>query len=490
MQPSNQSIGTNPQPRVIIIGAGMSGLAMGINLLKSGNSNFRIYEKAERCGGTWRENTYPNVACDVFAPSYAYSFEPNTEWGYRFARGEEIQRYLERCERKYGLAAYIRYNNEITSAQWQDGKWQIRSADGEEDWGDVLVCAVGALHVPRYPTEIAGFGSFTGAAFHTARWDHNVNIRQQRVGIIGTGSTAAQVVPGIVDKVKSVSLFQRTAQWVASVPDKKYSEGFKARRRKYPWLARLNHWFDLQLFHWIFTGAVRGNRLLLWLLSRHVQANLNSIRDPELKRKMTPPYPPACKRLVIAQDFYPAIQKDNVEIISDDIDRIVPEGVRLKNGRVVELDTLVYSTGFWPYRVAVDIQGENGLKLSERLEGSPLTYRTIGVPGFPNFFTLFGPYSPIGNNSIIENSELQIGYVMKCIELMASGQIKALNPKLDVSRALKEEMRGGMKGTAWASGCNSWYLDANGDPVVYPFGLDRFAREMRGPVLDEHELSR
>ena len=487
MTTARHNSNTTAMPRVIIIGAGASGLAMGINLLKAGNHNFRIYEKAERCGGTWRENTYPNVACDVFAPSYAYSFEPNPEWGWRFARGEEIQRYLERCERKYGLQPYIEYNCEIDSARWDGQQWLIRTKDGREDHADALVCAVGALHHPRFP-DIPGFGSFAGAAFHTAQWDHTVDIRNQRVGIIGTGSTAAQVVPGIVDKIGSLSLFQRTAQWVAAVPDKKYSEAFKARRRKYKWLARLHHWFDLQLFHKVFTGAVRGKKLQLWLVTRGVKDNLASIRDPELQRRMTPPYPPACKRLVIAQDFYPAIQKDNVEIISDDIDRIVAQGIRLKNGRLVELDVLVYSTGFWPYKISVDIVGNNGLQLKQRFADSPLTYRTVGVPGFPNFFTLFGPYSPIGNNSIIENSELQIGYVMRCLELLQSGRVRSLDPKLEVAQRLKEEMRLGMQGTVWASGCDSWYLDANGDPVVYPFGLEQFAREMREPQLDEFNL--
>jgi cation diffusion facilitator CzcD-associated flavoprotein CzcO len=485
--PSSPEHSSTGQPRVIIIGAGASGLAMGIRLLQAGHRNFRIYEKAERCGGTWRENTYPNVACDVFSPSYAYSFETNPEWGWRFARGEEIQRYLERCERKYGLAPYIEYDCEIDSARWDGQRWQIRTRDGREDRAEVLVSAVGALHHPRYP-EIPGVGRFAGAAFHTARWDHGVDLYHKRVGIIGTGSTAAQVVPGIVDKAATLALFQRTAQWVAAVPDKKYSESFKARRRKYRWLGRLHHWFDLQMFHWVFTGAVRGNPLLLRMVTRHVQANLASIRDPALRRKMTPSYPPACKRLVIAQDFYPAIQKDNVEVVSDPIDCIEPRGVRLKNGRLVELDVLVYSTGFWPYKVSMDIVGKDGLRLSERLEGSPVTYRTICVPGFPNFFTLFGPYSPIGNNSIIENSERQIGYVMKCLELIASGRVRSLDPKLDVALRLKEEMRRGMQGTVWSSGCDSWYLDANGDPIVYPFGLGRFIREMRQPQLDEFVL--
>jgi cation diffusion facilitator CzcD-associated flavoprotein CzcO len=486
--PTSPDKRSSTQPRVIIIGAGMSGMVMGIKLLEAGNHNFCIYEKAERVGGTWRENTYPNVACDVPAQSYAYSFDPNPEWNFRFGRGEEIQRYFERCERKFGLTPYIRFNTAIESARWEDGQWKIRTTAGAEDCADVLVSAVGALHEPRYP-EIDGVGTFKGAAFHTARWDHTVDIRHKRVGIIGTGSTAAQIVPGIVDKAGEIKLFQRTAQWVLPVPDKKFSTTHKDRHRRLQWLAKFKHWFGLHLFHALFGSATRGNPLTLWWLNRSVKANLNSIRDPELRRKMTPDYPPACKRLIISEDFYPAIQKDNVEIVSEAIDSIVPEGIKLTSGRVVELDVLVYSTGFIPYYNPVAITGENGLTLAERMQGSPISYRTIGVPGFPNYFSLFGPYSPIGNNSIIQNSEIQAGYVMQCLQLIASGKVKSLNPKLDVALKLKDEMRKGMQGTVWTSGCQSWYLDANGDPIVYPFGIARFSREMHKPHLEEFDLT-
>ncbi|MFV0932755.1 flavin-containing monooxygenase [Pseudomonas jessenii] len=472
------------QPRVVIIGAGMSGLLMGIKLRQSGYDNFRIYEKAARVGGTWRENTYPNVACDVPAHSYAYSFAPNPEWNWRYGRGEEIQRYFERCEQKFGMTPFITFNCGIESARWEDGRWNIRTTDGKEDWADVLVSAVGALHHPRYP-DIPGVKNFSGAAFHTSCWDHGVNIRNKRVGVIGTGSTAAQVIPDIVDKADEVTLFQRTAQWVFATPNKKYSESAKVRLRRHDWLARLKHWLGLHLFHMFFSTAVRGNQLTLWLLSRNVKSHLKTIIDPELRRKMTPDYPPACKRLVISEDFYPAIQKENVEVVTDAIDSIVPQGVRLKNGRVVELDILVYSTGFWPYKTSVNVTGENGVKLDELMAGSPLTYRTIAIPGFPNYFTLFGPYSPIGNNSIIENSELQAGYVLECLELIKSGKVKSMSPRMDVALRMKEEMRKGMKGTVWASGCSSWYLDANGDPIAYPYSLSRFTRDMSAPLLNE-----
>ncbi len=476
------------QPRVVIIGAGMSGLLMAIRLKEAGNANFRIYEKAAKLGGTWRENTYPNIACDVYAPAYTYSFEPNTEWNWRFGRGEEIQRYFERVGGKYGLQQFITFGCEVAEARWNGLQWDIRLGNGETDCADVLVSAVGALHHPRYP-DIEGLGSFAGPCFHTARWDHTVDLRGKRVGIIGTGSTAAQVVPGIVDKVEQLYLFQRTPQWVLPAPDRKFSERYRQRRRKHRWLARFDHWFNLQLFQ-LFGRAVVGNRLLMRGIEYACRANLKTIRDPELRRKLTPDYQVACKRVVVSEDFYPAIQKENAHLVTEGIARITPEGVQLKDGTVVALDVLVLSTGFYPYKTTVEVYGENGVSQREVWGGSPLMYRTIGVPGFPNYFVLFGPYSPIGNMSIIENSEIQAGYVMQCIDLIRRGVVKTLNPKESVARALKEEMREGLKKTAWAGGCSSWYLDANGEALSYPFTYDRFRAEMRTPVLEEFEVTR
>ncbi len=475
------------QPRVLIIGAGMSGLLMGIRLLQSGNTNFRIFEKGPKVGGTWRDNTYPNLACDVFAVAYTFSFEPNPDWNYRFARGDEIQKYFERCERKYGLSSFIRFSSAVADARWEDGRWKLRTADGEEDEGDVLVSAAGALHHPRYP-EIPGLGDFAGPCFHTARWDHTVDLRGKRVGVIGTGSTASQVVPGIVDKVERVHLFQRTPQWVMPTPDQKVSQAERARRHRNPWLLRLQHRLGL-FFMQVFSRAVLGNRLLLRYIEAQCRANLAAIRDPELRRKLTPDYPPACKRLVISEDFAAAIQRENAELVTDSIARIEPGGVRTADGRLVELDVLVLATGFEPYKLDFKVTGTGGRNLASRMEGSPLTYRTVGVPGFPNFFMLFGPYSPIANMSIIENSEIQVEYVMQCVDLLRRGVLRSMSPREDVSIALKEAMRLAVRDTVWAGGCNSWYLDADGQPIVYPFRFSQFRRELASPVLSEFDTA-
>ncbi|MEI6669726.1 MAG: NAD(P)/FAD-dependent oxidoreductase [Acidobacteriota bacterium] len=479
---------TNPSngPRVVVIGAGMSGLLMGIKLLEAGISNFVIYEKALKVGGTWRENTYPNVACDIFSPAYSYSFETNAEWNFRFGRGEEIQRYFEGVSRKYGLDDYITFGADISQARWDGACWRIELADGRTDAAEVLVSAVGGLHFPRVP-DIPGLDTFAGPSFHTARWDHTVNIRDKRVGVIGTGSTAAQVVPGIVDKVSELFLFQRTAQWILPTRDRKYSDRSKRWRREHAWLARLIHRCDLLLPD-IVSAGVRGNKFILSRLDRECRHNLATVRDPELRRELTPNYPVACKRLVVSEDFYPAIQRPNAHLVTAAIEKIVPEGVVTRDGTRTDLDVLVLSTGFYPYKTTVNVVGDRRQTLAETWGGSPLTHRTVDVPGFPNFFVVFGPYSPIGNMSIIENSEIQAGYIMKCIDLITRGRVRTLNPRREVAEREKEDIRKALKKTVWQSGCQSWYLDENGEAVSWPWSLRRFRRDLRGPVLSEYDV--
>jgi cation diffusion facilitator CzcD-associated flavoprotein CzcO len=478
---------TSAPPRVIIVGAGMSGMLVGIKLLEAGLSDFRICEKADRVGGTWRENTYPNVACDVFAPGYSYSFEPNPDWTHRFGRGAEIQRYFEHVRDKYGLDGRITYGADVTEARWDGSRWQVRFANGTTDAAEVLISAVGALHVPRWP-DIPGLETFAGPAFHSARWNHDVDLTGIRVGVIGTGSTAAQVVPGIVDRVAALHLFQRTPQWVLAARDRRYSEAWKARRRKYPWLARLHHWADLKLFDVFFANATRGNRFLLRQLEKGCRKNLESIADPDLRRRLTPDYPVACKRLVISADFYPAMQRPNAHLETAGIARIVPEGVVTRDGGRIDLDVLVLCTGFHPYRTTIRTVGEGGVTLDEVWGGSPLTHRTAGVPGFPNYFVVFGPYSPIGNMSIIENSEIQVGYILQCIQLIARGRVRTLNPRRDVAEREKAAIRAQLKHTSWQGGCQSWYLDANGEAISWPWSMRRFREALRTPVLAEYEL--
>ena len=476
--------GTTSAPRTIVIGAGMSGILTGIKLLEAGHVNFRIYEKAAKVGGTWRENTYPNLACDIWSPSYCYSFEPNAEWTYRFGRGDEIQRYFEGVADTYRVSEHITFGAEVTEARWDGTRWQVRFANGTTDAAEVLISAVGALHFPRDP-DIPGLDTFAGAKFHTARWDHTVDLRDKRVGVIGTGSTSAQVVPGIVDKVRDLYLFQRTAQWILPWPDRKYSEASKQRRR-HRWFARLVHRSGLHVADMV-SAAIRGNRFLLALIDRACRKNLATVRDPDLRRRLTPSYAVTCKRLVVSTDFYPAMQRRNAHLADAGIARIVPRASVTKDGATIPLDVLVLATGFEPYKTTVNVVGAGGRTLREAWSPSPLVHRTVGVPGFPNYFVVFGPYSPIGNMSIIENSEIQVGYVMQCLELIARGAVRAFDPRREVCERQKRELAQALETTVWQSGCQSWYLDATGQAVAWPWSLKRFRDELRAPVLAEYD---
>jgi cation diffusion facilitator CzcD-associated flavoprotein CzcO len=471
-------------PRVVVIGAGMSGVLMGIKLLEAGNRNLQIYEKAARIGGTWRENTYPGIACDIFSPGYCYSFESNPEWNCRFGRGDEIQRYFEGVARKYGVDRHIAFGADVSEARWDGACWQIRLGDGRTDTADVLVSAVGGLHFPRLP-DIPGLDTFAGPRFHTARWDHSVAIRNRRVGIIGTGSTAAQIVPAIVDKVSELHLFQRTAQWIFPIRDRKYSERQKQRRRAHRWLAALDHRATLFAAD-VFSRGVRGNHFVLGLIESACRQNLATVRDPELRRQLTPDYPVGCKRLVISEDFYPAIQRSNAHLVTEGIERIAPEGVVLRDGRRVDLDVLVLATGFYPYKTTVNAVGTAGRSLNDVWAERILLHRTVGVPGFPNFFVVFGPYSPIGNMSIIENSEIQVGYIMQCIDLIARGAARILDPRREVCERQQAEISAALKKTQWQAGCQSWYLDARGEALSWPWSLHRFRHDLQAPVLAEY----
>jgi cation diffusion facilitator CzcD-associated flavoprotein CzcO len=467
----------------------MSGLLMGIRLKQAGIDTFDIYEKDGAVGGTWRDNTYPGLSCDVPAYTYTYSFEPNPHYTHRYARGAQIRGYFERAADKYRVRPHIHFNKEIVRAIRDDGGWAIEMKDGEKTRADIVVTATGVLHHPRTP-DIAGLESFAGAKFHTARWDHGVGLEGKRVGLIGTGSTAVQITCALPDKVGKLSVFQRTAQWVCPRFDTKYSERTRSRAERFPFIAWLKGQLLRITFETTFTRAVVGDRLMLGIIDRLVRKNLAKVKDPELRKKLTPDYQVACKRLIFADEFYDEIQKPNVELVTEAIDHIEPRGVVTKDGRLHELDVLVLATGFqalrylWP----MEVVGEQGRKLAEVWGGAPKAYRTVAVPGFPNFFMLMGPHSPVGNYSLIGIAEDVSSYILQFVEMFARGEYTAAQPKSEPTERYNEELRDALKGTIWVSGCRSWYLDSSGLPNLWPWTAVRFRRELKRPALDEFHL--
>ncbi|HJP34362.1 MAG TPA: NAD(P)/FAD-dependent oxidoreductase [Gammaproteobacteria bacterium] len=481
---------TTRKPKVAIIGAGMSGLLSAIKLRERGVEDIVIFEKADRIGGTWRDNTYPGLSCDVPAHMYTYTFEPNPEWSNRYAYGPEIFQYFEHVAEKYDLKTLIRFNSEVESARYENGKWSLKAAGGGLHVADIVIGATGVLHHPNYP-DIEGIDSFAGDKFHTARWDHEVNLTGKKVGIVGTGSTATQIVPEIIDRVGKLDLFQRTPQWVFPLPNKAYTAKHKARLRADATLARKIRDRYSRLFEMTFAKAVIGNKFLLWCIGWMCKYHLESkVKDPVLREKMRPSYQAACKRLIFATGFYEAIQKPNAEVVTDAIARIEPDGIRTADGRLHELDVLVLATGFHAHNFMrpMELIGKDGVTIDEVWAEGAYAFKSVAVPGFPNFFLMTGPNSPIGNYSLITINELQLSYVLQLVDEWMAGNADEIEPKKDVTAAYNEALQNSMTTTVWVTGCKSWYFNDFGKLAMWPWSFDRFREAMSAPSLEEYEL--
>lgn len=482
-----QHITSRENPSVAVIGAGMTGILMAIKLREAGISDITILEKADKLGGTWRENTYPGVACDVPAHMYTYSFRGNAEWSHRFARGAEIQQYFQQVADEQGITPQIRFNEALETCHYVDGKWQLTTSQGKDLEVDFVVSATGILHHPAYP-DIPGLDSFKGEMWHTARWNHDVDLAGKRVGIIGTGSTACQTIGELGHTAGHLTVFQRTPQWIIRVPDKAYTDADKARLRgRQDKLAAISRRYAFVLRN-TFSKAVTGSKLQHAYMSWTAKRNLRkSVRDPKLRQKLTPDYPVGCKRLIINNTFYDAVQRDNVALETTAIERICDKGVVTSDGVTHELDVLILATGFHPFNFMrpMDLRGRDGLGIDEAWSKKVQAYRSLCVPGFPNFFLMLGPNTPIGNYSVIAMSEVQAAYVLKLIDAWRSGELPAVEATEQAKQRFNAYLREGMKNTVWVGGCQSWYLDADGDPAMWPYSWQQWEKELQQPDLDD-----
>lgn len=480
----------NRQPRILIVGAGMSGMLMAIKLTEAGLDNYHIYEKASEIGGTWRENTYPGAACDVAAHYYTYQDVPNPDWSSRLPQGPEIQQYLLKVVEKHQLRKRISFNRKVADARHDGERWTVAFEDGQSETADFVIACCGLLHHPRYP-DIQGLEDFAGAKFHSARWDNSLSLEGKRVGVIGNGSTGAQIISSLAHRGVDVSVFQRTPQWIFPLPDRRYGKFDKALVRWFPALAKLIHHAYRLAFENLFAQAVLKpswqRRLMSWMCRK----NLQTVKDPELRARLTPTYKPLCKRLVMSTEFYPAMQRPNVQLITEDIDHIEAKGVVTKDGVLHEVDVLALATGFdaHAYFRPLELHNAQGQSLNDVWADGPFALRTVAVPGFPNFFFTLGPQSPIGNFSAISISETQINYIMRCIELYRDGKFKTLHPKVEATDRFNAFVRKAMPDTIWVTGCTNWYMSKNGVPSAWPYSGARFRQELREPNLAEFEVT-
>lgn len=479
------------QPRVAIIGAGMSGIAAVVKLRNAGYTDLTVYEKTDKVGGTWRENQYPGLSCDVPSRWYSFSFALNPDWTHRFSYGPEIQAYMEKTAKDFGVTDIVKFNTPVTDLTYEAPHWRLTTGAGDVEQFDIVISATGVLHNPVLP-KIEGLDSFEGDMFHTARWDHSVPLEGRKVGIIGTGSTAAQIIGAITSKVGTMNVFQRTPQWMIPLPQREYWGITKWLMRTFPALQKLtyNFYFKTMVKH--FGQATVGDRKELAKIQEACSKHLeDAVKDPELRAKLTPDYQAACKRLIFCSEFYPAITSDNANLITEGIERIVPEGIKTVDGKTHELDVLILATGFdaTSFILPTTVTGENGRDLGEAWDGSPRAHRAVGMPGFPNFWMLEGPTGPVGNLSLITITEHQVDYVISMLDKMRDEGLEGIAPKQSAFESYNAEMQARVPTTVWASGgCDSWYFDKSGVPNLYPFSPDRYLNDMHDPDFSEYRL--
>ena len=477
------------EPRVAIVGAGMSGLCMAARLRLAGIEDFTVYEKASDVGGTWRDNTYPGLTCDVPSRFYQFRFAPKPDWSHTFSPGAEIWDYFDGVADRLGLRPHIRTGCEVTEARFEGGRWRLELGDGSNDAVDFLITACGVLRIPHVPA-IPGLGEFGGAVFHSARWDHGVRLAGRRVAVIGTGSTGAQLVGALGGVAGRLALFQRTAQWIAPMPNPPQPRLVNALHRRFPALNRLNYDLNRSIFEWAavaLTSPGLRRRAVQAMCRRHLR---RAVADPALRRALTPAYEPMCKRLVASSSFYPAIQRPDVELVTDAIAAIEPGGVRTEDGTLHGADVIVLATGFdaHAYIRPLRLVGRDGVTLDDAWRDGPKAYLTVALPGFPNCFTLIGPHSPVGNYSLTEIADTQAKYAVAWIERWRAGSFAAAEPRAGATDRFNAELRAALPGTVWATGCDSWYLGRDGLPELWPWVPQRHRRMLAEPRIADFHL--
>lgn len=471
--------------RVAIIGTGFSGLGMAIQLKKAGMDDFVVFEKEGGVGGTWRVNHYPGCACDVQSHLYSFSFEQNPEWSRMFAPQPEIKAYLERCAQKYRLDAHLRLNTEITAARWDDAKglWQIKTAKGDEHTAQVLISGMGGLSVPSYPN-LPGLEKFQGKTFHSQQWDHAYDLHGKKVAVIGTGASAIQFVPQIQPQVARLDLYQRTPPWIIPKPDREMTAREKWTFRHFP---RVQNAFRAAVYTLMESQALAFtvNPRLMSLGKRLAMSNIRrGIKDPELRRKVTPDYTVGCKRVLISDNYYPALAQPNVEVITTGIREVRRNSIVTTDGVERPVDAIIYGTGFHatdPLPRGV-VFGRNGQDLLDAWKDGPEAYKGAAVAGFPNLFFLMGPNTGLGHNSMVYMIESQIAYVMDALKLMDKQRLKAVEVRAERQARYNETLQQKSKNTVWTTGgCKSWYLHpvSGKNVTLWPGFTWQFRRDTR-----------
>ncbi|MGD0526832.1 MAG: NAD(P)/FAD-dependent oxidoreductase [Polyangiaceae bacterium] len=457
---------------VLIVGSGFAGLGMAIRLKQAGIDDFVVLEQADDVGGTWRDNHYPGCACDVPSHLYSFSFEPWPGWTRDFAPQGEILEYLRHCTDKYGIRPHIRFGARVVRARWDeaDGVWEVTASDGDTWRARVVVSGCGPLSRPQLP-DIPGLASFAGKTFHSARWDHTFALDGKTVAVVGTGASAVQIVPEIAPKVEKLFVYQRTAPWVMPKPDGPIAPWKRRLYARVPAAqnaARQGIYWSRELLALGFVVEPRimklGERLARRYLARRVA-------DPALRAKLTPSYTMGCKRVLPTNHYLPALQRENVELVTDGIAEVRAHSILSKDGTERAVDAIVLATGFEAAEQVApfEVLGRAGRELNEAWRDGASAYLGTAVSGFPNLFLLVGPNTGLGHSSMVFMIESQVAYVMDALKKMRARGLKAVDVKPETLARYNARLQERLKGTVWSSGCMSWYLTRSGkNTTIWP----------------------
>ena len=478
---------------VLIVGAGFAGVGAAIRLRQQGIDNICVLEKAGGIGGTWWHNTYPGAACDIASHLYCYSFEPNPYWSRKFSPQAEIQAYIQRCAQKYDVERHIRLNTRVEACRFDETHkvWVAELAGGATLRAHHVIFATGGLHLPAWP-DIPGMTDFRGPAMHSAEWDHSVDFAGKRVAVIGSAASAIQLIPELAKTVDHLDVYQRTPNYIAPRNDREFTEREKQRFARWPWWNRLYRRAIFLRGEWLIFPLVKTRGKSRWrdrvekLLRRHVR---QSVADPETRAAMTPDYPAGCKRLLIADNFYDAMNRPNVQLVTAAISAIETDAVITADGARHPADIIVYATGFdlENYMRQTAVVGPGGVRLSELWSDLPRAYKGGFVPGLPNFYLTTGPNTGVGTTSVVYMIEAQLTLILEAIG--KTGRDRLIEVSGEASRRYNEEIRRALQDTVWAGDCKSWYKRPDGEIAsLYPYNARTYLRDHRRLVMDDFRI--
>jgi cation diffusion facilitator CzcD-associated flavoprotein CzcO len=474
--------------KIAIIGAGPSGIAAGHELLKQGFGDFTIFDELDAPGGTWRQHSYPGLACDVWAHSYSFSYAPNPDWSASFVGYAEIQQYLADCATRFGLDSHLQLNTRITRAASTDsGRWSLESRTGNPGEFDILINAMGNQHTPLYPS-VEGMDSFKGVSWHSTEWNHAVDLTGKRVVVVGSAAAAVQIVPEIAKQAGRLTVLQRSANWIMPRNRKFYSNAQRWRFRHLPGWIALTRWMQRMMMGQVEYAVTLGHSRMGQfenIVKKYID---RTIDDPDLARVLLPDTRYGCKRGLVSDDFYPALNRDNVELIPEGLKQVTPDGIVTAGGRDIGADVIIYCTG---YRILdydrFDIVGSDGQRMGDVLRGDPRAYKGLTLPGFPNYFFAMGPNALVLNVPYFLTAERNVATIVNLLSVMREQELQCIETSQEAFEAYNRSMDEQFDRFSWGSSdCHSYYTEGSAHPpFLYPGNFKGYRKMQRAISLDE-----